>query len=337
MRLSIASVVSCLAALAMAATKPDYTQDPTGNAILKPGLNELVPAGKPYTITWDPTTTGPVSLVLLRGPSTNVVPIETLADSIPNSGSFSWTPSTSLEPDTTHYGLLLVVEGTGQYQYSTQFGISNPGYTGSTSQSSSTSPTATETKSSSATESSSSKSSTTGKPETTTTTTPPTTTATSGSASADSTTTASETPATTLVTQSSTANVPTSTVVVSVPNSSAGSSSGASGSPSQSSTPSPSPTLSSGGDRKAISLGAVVQVADMLPTGVAIRNHRDEAIFANHRFRNLMTKRDLRSFDCWPQSVHPDEYDRLATAYHDASRAQQPLCIQYRTRDDDCP
>ncbi|EAW17793.1 GPI anchored serine-threonine rich family protein [Aspergillus fischeri NRRL 181] len=252
MRLSIASVVSCLAALAMAATKPDYTQDPTGNAILKPGLNELVPAGKQYTIEWDPTTTGPVSLVLLRGPSTNVVPIETLADSIPNSGSFSWTPSTSLEPDTTHYGLMLVVEGTGQYQYSTQFGISNPDYSGSTSKSSSTATTATETKSSSATESSSSKPSTTGTPETATTT------ATSGSASADSTTTASETPATTLVTQSSTTNVPTSTVVVTVPNSSAGSSSGASGSPRQSSTPSPSPTLSSGGDRKAISLGAVV-------------------------------------------------------------------------------
>ncbi|PKX97273.1 GPI anchored serine-threonine rich family protein [Aspergillus novofumigatus IBT 16806] len=199
MRLSIASVVSCLAALAMAATKPDYTQDPTGNAILKPGLNELVPAGKPYTVEWDPTTTGPVSLVLLRGPSTNVVPIETLADSIPNSGSFSWTPSTSLEPDTTHYGLMLVVEGTGQYQYSTQFGISNPDYTGSTSNSSSTATSATETKSSSATESSSSKPSTTGTPETTTTTT--TTTATSGSASADTTTATTETSATTLVTQ----------------------------------------------------------------------------------------------------------------------------------------
>ncbi|GFF42347.1 uncharacterized serine-rich protein C1E8.05 [Aspergillus lentulus] len=256
MRLSIASVVSCLAALAMAATKPDYTQDPTGNAILKPGLNELVPVGKPYTIEWDPTTTGPVSLVLLRGPSTNVVPIETLADSIPNSGSFSWTPSTSLEPDTTHYGLMLVVEGTGQYQYSTQFGISNPDYTGSTSNSSSTATTATETKSSSATESSSasSKPSTTGTPEKTTTT------ATSGSASADSTTTAttSGTPATTLVTQSSTTNAPTSTVVVTVPNSTSGSSAGASGSPRHSSTPSPSATLSNGGDRKAISLGAVV-------------------------------------------------------------------------------
>ncbi|GIK00095.1 hypothetical protein Aspvir_004110 [Aspergillus viridinutans] len=255
MRLSIASVVSCLAALALAATNPDYTHDPSGNAIVKPGLNEQVPAGKPYTIEWDPTTTGPVSLVLLRGPSNNVLPIATLADSIPNSGSFSWTPSTSLEPDTTHYGLMLVVEGTGQYQYSTQFGISNPDYTGSTSSSSSTATTPIETKSSSVTES-------TSKPSTTGTTTA-TTTATSGSASANSTTTAttattSETSATTLVTQSSTTDAPTSTVVVTVPNSTGGSSAVASGSASHSSSPSPSATLSSGGDRKAISLGAVV-------------------------------------------------------------------------------
>ncbi|RHZ63627.1 GPI anchored serine-threonine rich family protein [Aspergillus thermomutatus] len=251
----IASIVSCLAALAMASTQADYSQSPSGNAIVKPGLNELVPAGKPYTIEWDPTTKGPVSLVLLRGPSTNVVPIETLADSIPNSGSFSWTPSTSLEPDTTHYGIMLVVESTGQYQYSTQFGISNPDYTGSTSNSSSTAAgsstatAATATKSSSVTETSSTQS-TTG-----------TTTATSASASADSSTTAtaSETPSTTLVTKSSTSDAPTSTVVVTVPDSTgAASSAVASGSASHSSTPSPSATLSSGGDRKAISLGAVV-------------------------------------------------------------------------------
>ncbi|KAF7166275.1 hypothetical protein CNMCM5623_000032 [Aspergillus felis] len=254
MRFSIASVVSCLAALAMAATKPDYTHDASGNPILKPGLNEQVPAGKPYTIEWQPTTTGPISLVLLRGPSNNVLPIATLADSIPNSGSFSWTPSTSLEPDTTHYGLMLVVEGTGQYQYSTQFGISNKDYTGSSSNSSSTATSATETKSSSVTESSS-------KPSATGTTTA-TTTATSGSASANSTTTATtattETSATTLVTQSGTTNAPTSTVVVTVPNSTGGSSAVSSGSASHSSTPSPSTTLSNGGDRKAISLGAVV-------------------------------------------------------------------------------
>ncbi|GAQ09493.1 hypothetical protein ALT_6814 [Aspergillus lentulus] len=79
------------------------------------------------------------------------------------------------------------------------------------------------------------------------------------------------------------------------------------------------------------------QLADMLPTGVAILNHRDEAIFTNRRFRELMTTLDPRSFDCWSQSIHPDDFDRLAEAYHDASRAQQPLRIQYRTRDEDCP
>jgi hypothetical protein len=123
MRFTTATIVSALAIVASALTDPDYTQTPSGNAIVSPGLNEIVPEGKAYTIKWDPTTTGPVSLVLLRGPSTNVKAIKTLADSIPNSGSFSWTPGTDLEVDTTHYGLLLVVEGTGQYQYSTQFGL----------------------------------------------------------------------------------------------------------------------------------------------------------------------------------------------------------------------
>ncbi|KAJ5960226.1 Cell wall beta-glucan synthesis [Penicillium vulpinum] len=126
MRFSVATAFSALVALAAAYTDPDYTTEPTGNAILSPGLNEIVPEGKSYTIKWDPTTVGPISLVLLRGPSTNVVPIKTLAESIPNSGEFKWTPSTELEADVSHYGLLLVVEGTGQYQYSTQFGLSAP-------------------------------------------------------------------------------------------------------------------------------------------------------------------------------------------------------------------
>ncbi|CAI7573452.1 unnamed protein product [Penicillium glandicola] len=143
MRFSVATVVSALVALGAAYTTPDYTQNPTGNAILSPGLNEIVPEGKTYTIKWTPTTTGPISLVLLRGPSTNVVPIQTLAESIANSGEFQWTPSSDLEADTTHYGLLLVVEGTGQYQYSTQFGLSAAA--GSSSSAASTTIEATET------------------------------------------------------------------------------------------------------------------------------------------------------------------------------------------------
>ncbi|EYE94392.1 GPI anchored serine-threonine rich protein [Aspergillus ruber CBS 135680] len=122
------AILSAMAALASAYTQPDYNKSPSGNAITKPGLNDLVTAGKPYTIEWDPDTKGPISLVLLRGPSTNVQPIDTLAEAIDNSGHFDWTPSSELEPDTTHYGLMIVVEGSGQYQYSTQFGVKNEEY-----------------------------------------------------------------------------------------------------------------------------------------------------------------------------------------------------------------
>jgi hypothetical protein len=82
---------------------------------------QQVPAGVAYTITWTPTTpeTDLIELILLRGPSTNVKPIATLAAGIPNTGTYSWTPSTALEADVTHYGLQLIVESTGQYQCKT--------------------------------------------------------------------------------------------------------------------------------------------------------------------------------------------------------------------------
>ncbi|KAL4871595.1 Ser-Thr-rich glycosyl-phosphatidyl-inositol-anchored membrane family-domain-containing protein [Aspergillus spectabilis] len=130
MRFFTTGLISALVAVATAYTTPDYSVPPSGNPILKPGLNEAVPVGSPYTITWDATTEGLVSLVLLRGPSTNVVPLYPIAESIPNTGEFVWTPSTELEDDVTHYGLLLVVEtgaNAGAYQWSTQFGIDNPG------------------------------------------------------------------------------------------------------------------------------------------------------------------------------------------------------------------
>lgn len=106
--------LAAFAPLASAYTQPKG--DPSGNAIYEPGLNSIVPVGKPFSITWEPTTEGKISLVLLHGPSTNVVPIATIAESIDNSGSYSWTPSTSLAPNNTYYGIELIVEGTGQYQ-----------------------------------------------------------------------------------------------------------------------------------------------------------------------------------------------------------------------------
>lgn len=99
--------------------------DPAGNPITRP-LNEIVPACKEFTITWQPTTPNAVRLVLLKGPSTNVIPIQTLVTGISNSGSYKWTPDATLDAttDNTGYGLQLIDEITGQYQYSTQFGIS---------------------------------------------------------------------------------------------------------------------------------------------------------------------------------------------------------------------
>jgi hypothetical protein len=159
MRFSVAALVTAFAALASAYTTPDYNKPPQGNAIRSPGLAEQVPEGKPYTIKWDTLLGKTVSIVLLRGPSTNVVPIATLAESIPNTGSFVWTPASTLTPDITHYGLLIVVEDAGQYhgayQWSTQFGLTKA--EGSDS-SSSTTPTVTATASqTTATASSSSK------------------------------------------------------------------------------------------------------------------------------------------------------------------------------------
>lgn len=57
-----------------------------------------------------------MTLVLYHGPSADLQLIGPIAQNIPNSGSYSWTPDTSLTPDTTHYGLRLIVDSNGQYQ-----------------------------------------------------------------------------------------------------------------------------------------------------------------------------------------------------------------------------
>jgi len=122
------------AGLAFASGVAAYTKPtgdaPEGNPISQPGLMSIVPAGKAFTITWEPTTKGTVSLVLLKGPSENAVPQYAIVEKTDNDGSYAWTPSTDLEPttDATGYGIQLIDDKTGQYQYTTQFGISNSDY-----------------------------------------------------------------------------------------------------------------------------------------------------------------------------------------------------------------
>ncbi|TKA31655.1 hypothetical protein B0A50_01732 [Salinomyces thailandicus] len=116
-----AAGLACLAPFANAYTQP-VGAEPMDNPISMPGL------GSPYTITWEPTTSGTVTLVLLKGPSSNAVPQYAIVEEIDNDGSYVWTPSTDLAPGQTGYGIQLIVDATGQYQYTTQFGISNPDY-----------------------------------------------------------------------------------------------------------------------------------------------------------------------------------------------------------------
>ncbi|KAK6518105.1 hypothetical protein TWF506_005266 [Arthrobotrys conoides] len=118
-----------ISASALALTTPT-TFNETSNPIKTPGSTSIVPVGKPFAITWIPTESSSqtVSILLLRGPSTNILPLYPIVEKIPNTGSYTWTPKTDLEDDTTHYGIQIIIDSNGQYQYSTQFGVSNPNY-----------------------------------------------------------------------------------------------------------------------------------------------------------------------------------------------------------------
>ncbi|KAK7537481.1 GPI anchored serine-threonine rich protein [Phyllosticta citribraziliensis] len=114
---------------------------PNGNAIYLPGTGSIVPVGKPFDITWNPTTPysgGTVSLYLCKGPSSNCVTVGSIATGTENDGLYSWTPETSLADSNgdTGYGMKIVFDSNGAYQWSTQFGISNKGSASSSSSSS---------------------------------------------------------------------------------------------------------------------------------------------------------------------------------------------------------
>ncbi|GAM38233.1 hypothetical protein EIK77_010487 [Talaromyces pinophilus] len=98
---------------------------PSGNALYTPNTGSPVTLGEAYSITWDPTTPGPIALVLCQGPSTDCEPILTIAEKVANSGEYTWTP-TDLTPSATSsggYGIMLIDWTTEAYQYTTQFGV----------------------------------------------------------------------------------------------------------------------------------------------------------------------------------------------------------------------
>jgi hypothetical protein len=121
-KIAIVAVFTGLAAAQHAPVGPE----PVGNPVSRP-LTEIVPACKPFTITWTPTTPNSLSIILRKGPPENNVPFGApIVVGIPNSGSYTWTPPSSLEASNgpNGYGIQLIDDINGQYQYSNNFGIS---------------------------------------------------------------------------------------------------------------------------------------------------------------------------------------------------------------------
>jgi signal transduction histidine kinase len=71
--------------------------------------------------------------------------------------------------------------------------------------------------------------------------------------------------------------------------------------------------------------------AEMIPTGLAILDHNARAVFVNQHFYQLTTHwGDDKSFKSWPQSIHPDDYERVMGAYQRAFHGQTELRAEFR-------
>lgn len=112
-----------LVAVAQAFTPP--VQPPSYGALLTPNTGSPVTTGQTYQVTWDalqPADGVTVSLVLCNGPSSNCVLQSTaIVENVPASaGSYSWSVPCSLpagvQDTSTGYGMLIIVDGTGQFQ-----------------------------------------------------------------------------------------------------------------------------------------------------------------------------------------------------------------------------
>lgn len=103
-----------------------------------------ISAGQAVTITWSPTTTGPVSLVLVKGDATALTTVSIIASAsaphpsspfpynvdlggLKNSGSFDWTPDSSLDKG-SDYALKIVDDADDTaVNYTLQFAIDSAG------------------------------------------------------------------------------------------------------------------------------------------------------------------------------------------------------------------
>ncbi|KAH5157101.1 hypothetical protein HBH69_082310 [Parastagonospora nodorum] len=70
--------------------------------------------------------------------------------------------------------------------------------------------------------------------------------------------------------------------------------------------------------------------AELLPNGLAILDSEAEAIFVNDGFFKLTTNKIQNEFRAWPESIHPDDYERVMSAYREAFSSRKELRCEFR-------
>ncbi|KAI9728268.1 MAG: hypothetical protein M1834_007761 [Cirrosporium novae-zelandiae] len=114
---TLASV--CVSALATAVAASSSTVNP----FKVPTSGYSFTAGSSTTINWTPTTSGTVTLQLRSGASNNLNSGTTIASSIPNSGSYTWTVPTSIVRGSDYAIEIISDSDTSETNYTPQFVI----------------------------------------------------------------------------------------------------------------------------------------------------------------------------------------------------------------------
>jgi PAS domain S-box-containing protein len=70
--------------------------------------------------------------------------------------------------------------------------------------------------------------------------------------------------------------------------------------------------------------------AEIVPNGLAILDMNAEAVFVNDNFFKLTTNKSAKGFRAWPESIHPNDFDRVISMYRNAFKSRDELRVEFR-------
>ena len=77
--------------------------------------------------------------------------------------------------------------------------------------------------------------------------------------------------------------------------------------------------------------------AQMQPTGLALLDKEATALFVNDNFFKLTSNKTHKSFRAWPESIHPEDYERVMKEYREAFSSKEGMRTEFRCEIGDKP